>query len=37
MELREAGHTALLAAYARFFKAKRDQGAYEVGGEGRRV
>ena len=32
MELREAGHTQLLANFARFFKAKRDQGAYEVRG-----
>jgi hypothetical protein len=30
MELREAGHTQLLANFARFFKAKRDQGSYEV-------
>jgi hypothetical protein len=30
MELREAGHTQLLASFARFFKAKKDQGSYEV-------
>ncbi len=30
MELREAGHTQLVANFARFFKAKRDQGSYEV-------
>jgi hypothetical protein len=32
MELREAGHTQMLASFARFFKSKREQGAYEVGG-----
>jgi hypothetical protein len=30
MELRQAGHTQLLANFARFFKAKKDQGSYEV-------
>ena len=30
MELRQAGHTQLLANFARFFKAKKEQGSYEV-------